>query len=175
VVSPGATVAVLLGRGATRLSALVDEKYLGVLTLQQRATVVADALPERPFPAALAWIAPAVDAGRGTVELRFSVAKPPVELRPDQTVSLNVDVTRREATLSLPPSAVRDAAGDAPWALVVAGDRLERRALRLGIRGDDRLEVLAGVTEGEPVVLGARVTLVPGARVRPRVVEAPGG
>ena len=174
VVQPGTGLITLLGAGAPRLSAEADEKYLGVASVGQAATAIADAVPDRPFPARLVYVAPAVDPARGTIELRFAVPEPPAFLRPELTVSVNLDVARREATVALPQAAIRDAATDQPWALVVAGDRLERRPLRLGIRSDERIEILEGVSEGERVVVASSSVPAAGARVRPREVEGGG-
>ncbi|MBN2192134.1 MAG: hypothetical protein JW751_04905, partial [Polyangiaceae bacterium] len=77
-------------------------------------------------------MAPAIDPARGTVELRFAVEEPPGFLRPDLTISINLDGARRDATVALPLAAVRDAASAEPWALAVVNDVVERRALRLG-------------------------------------------
>jgi HlyD family secretion protein len=111
---------------------------------------IADAAPDAPFPARLIYVAPAVDPGGGTIELRFAVAEPTAFLRPELTVSVNLDVARREATVALPLAAIRDR-GDR--ATVGAGGRPETASsggpLRLGIRGDERIEVLEGVREGE--------------------------
>ncbi len=174
VVQPGTGLITLLGAGTPRLSAEADEKYLGVASVGQTAIAIAAAAPDRPFPARLIYVAPAVDPGRGTIELRFAVPEPPAFLRPELTVSVNLDVARREATVALPLAAIRDAATEQPWALVVAGDRLERRPLRLGIRGDERIEVLEGVREGERVVVTSRSVPAAGERVRPREVEGGG-
>lgn len=175
VVQPGAGLLTLLGDGAPRLSAEADEKYLGVVSIGQAATAVADAVPDQPFPARLTYVAPAVDPGRGTVELRFSVPEPPPFLRPELTVSVNLDVARREATVTLPLAAIRDAAGAAPWVLIVVEDHLERRPLRLGIRGDERIEVLEGASEGERVVVATGPVPAAGARVSPREVGGSDG
>lgn len=171
VVQPGSPLVELLGAGETRLMAQVDEKYLGLIALEQRATAIADARPERPFSTELVWIAPAVDPGRGTIELRFAVREPPTFARPEMTVSINLELARRDAALMLPLHAIRDATGESPWAMVVVDERLERRPLRLGIRGDEWVEILAGVSEGEPVAVGPQAVPAIGARVRPRVVE----
>ena len=175
VVQPGATLIDMLGAGATRLSAQADEKYLGIVALGQRGTAVADAMPNQPFPVTLDWVAPAVDPARGTIELRFAVEKPPKFLRPDLTVSVNLDVARRDAAVVLPLAAVREAASDAPWALIVVDDVLERRPLRVGIRGDERVEILSGVSEGDRVVVSTTVVPAVGSRVRVREVEPAGG
>jgi HlyD family secretion protein len=172
VVQAGRPLLVLAEEGAARLTVQPDEKNLAVLRLGQPADAVADAFPERPFRAAVSWIAPAVDPARGTVEVRLGVAEAPDFLRPDMTVSVNVEVGRRPDALVVPSEAVRDAATD-PWVLRVVDGRAERRAVRLGLRGDGVLEVVEGLSPGDAVVPPAAGAVETGARVRVRRVDPP--
>ncbi len=120
----------------------------------------------------MSYIAPAVDAGRGTIEVRVAVPEPPASLRPDMTVSVNVEVGRKPDALVVPAEAVRDAATD-PWVIRVVDGRAERRAVRLGLRGEGMLEVLDGLAPGDAVVPPAAGVVEAGARVRVRRVIAP--
>jgi len=157
--------------GPLELSAQVDEKNLALLATGQAATASADAFPDQPFTAAVGLIAPAVDAARGTVEVRFRVPAPPVTLRADMTVTVDVEVGRKASGLVVPVEALRDATGR-PWVLAVAGGRAERRAVKLGLRGDALVEVLEGLREGEAVVAPAAGAAA-GQRVRPRLQGLP--
>jgi HlyD family secretion protein len=112
----------------------------------------------------VAWIAPAVDLSRGTVEVKLDVPDPPPFLRPDMTVSVNVEVGRDPQALVVPTAALRDAGSD-PWVMAVRGGRAVRVPVRLGLRGDGAVQVLEGLSPGEPV-LAASAAVAPGARVR---------
>jgi HlyD family secretion protein len=164
VVQPGRTLLVVARDGATQLSVLPDEKNLAFLRLGQPALASADAFPDRTFPARVAWIAPAVDLSRGTVEVKLDVPDPPPFLRPDMTVSVNVEVGRDPQALVVPSAALRDAGTD-PWVLAVRDGRAVRVPVRLGLRGDGAVQVLEGLSPGEPV-LAASAAVAPGARVR---------
>ena len=164
VVQPGRPVLVVARDGETQLSVQPDEKNLAQLRLGQPATASADAFPDRAFPARVAYISPAVDLSRGTVEVKLDVKDPPPFLRPDMTVSVNVETGRDGEALVLPAAAVRDAARD-PWVLVVRGGKTERQPVKLGIRGDGVVQVLSGLTTGEAVVSPAD-PVGPGRRVR---------
>lgn len=164
VVQPGRTLLVVARDGATQLSVLPDEKNLAWLRLGQAASASVDAYPERIFPARVAYIAPAVDLSRGTVEVKLDVADPPPFLRPDMTVSVNVEVGRDPGAITVPSSAVRDP-GTGPWVLVVRDRRTVRQPVKLGMRGEGVVQVLSGVAAGEPVVM-ATSTVGPGVRVR---------
>jgi len=174
VVQAGRTLVVLAGEGRTRLTVQPDEKNLAWLHEGQAAEAVADAFPAAPFRAALAYISPAVDPARGTVEVRLDVAEPPLFLRPDMTISVNVTVGRKEDALVVPAEVVRDAATD-PWVLRVEGGRAVRRPVRLGLRGEGMLEVVEGLAAGDAVVPPAAGRLEEGARVRIRRLDPPAG
>ena len=169
VVQAGKALLVVAREGPTRLSVQPDEKNLAFLELGQRAVASADAFPDRAFPATVAYIAPSVDPARGTVEVKLAVPDPPAFLRPDMTVSVNVEVARDRAAVVLPAEAVRDGARE-PWVLVVRGGRTERQVVKLGIRGEGRAQILSGVSEGEPVAVPAAL-VGPGVRVRTRPLE----
>jgi HlyD family secretion protein len=164
VVQPGRTLLVVARDGATQLSVLPDEKNLAYLRLGQPASASVDAFPDRIFPARVAYVAPAVDLSRGTVEVKLDVADPPPFLRPDMTVSVNVEVGRDPAAITVPSSAVRDP-GAGPWVLVVRDGRTVRQPVKLGMRGEGVVQVLTGLAAGEAVVM-ATSTVGAGARVR---------
>ena len=63
------------------------------------------------------------------------------------TVSINVDVGRKDAALVVPADVIRDPTGE-PWVLAIVGGRAERRAVTLGMRGDGLVEVTAGLVAG---------------------------
>ena len=172
VVVAGKALLVFAEDGPARLTVQPDEKNLALLAEGQEAEAVADAFPARPFRARVSWISPGVDPARGTVEVRLAVPEPPPFLRPDMTVSVNVTVGRRDDALVLPAEAVRDAATD-PWVLRVAGGRTERRAVRLGLRGEGVVEVAEGLAAGDAVVPPSAGAVAAGARVRVRRLEVP--
>jgi HlyD family secretion protein len=165
VVHAGQVLLVLARTGPSRLSVQADEKDLAVLRLGQRGRAVADALPDSPFDARLSFIAPEVDADRGTIEIRLEVPEPPAGLRPDMTVSVNVETARKSNALLLPEAAVRDAKTEKPWVLVASNGRAERRQVRLGARGDGLVEVLSGLSENDSVLQSSEIDS--GSRIRP--------
>ncbi|ACL66891.1 efflux transporter, RND family, MFP subunit [Anaeromyxobacter dehalogenans 2CP-1] len=170
-VTAGARLLVLARTGETRLSVEPDEKNLALLRQGQPARAVADAFPDAPFDAAVSFLAPSVDPARGTVEVRLAVPAPPPFLRPDMTVSVNVEVGRKADALVLPADAVRDAGGS-PWVLAVRGGRAERRAVRLGLRGDALVEIAGGLAAGDEV-LAPSAAVAEGSRVRVRRLPGP--
>ncbi len=170
IVQPGAALLSLALAGPTELVAQVDERFLDQLQTGQPASVVADAFPAQPFAARVRSIAPAVDAQRGSIEVKLAPEQaPPAFLREDMTLSVEVLTGTREAALVLPLSAVRGDAGQgASTVWLLADGRVQARTVRLGLRTLDAAEVLDGVAEGEQVLVGPGAS--PGQRVRAQVV-----
>jgi RND family efflux transporter MFP subunit len=64
--------------------------------------------------------------------------------------------------------------GDSPTVLVLAKDgRLEERKVKVAIRTADKAEVVSGLEEGDPVVVGNRADLEAGEKVKPKFVDLP--
>lgn len=148
----GRALLTLVSGEETRIQASVDEKNLGYLKLGQTARATADAYPQRTFDATLTYIAPAVDAQRGTVDLKLRVDKALDFLRPDMTVSVEIVTAQEPNALKLPSNAVRkDAQGNA-FALVNRDGRAEKVALTLGLQGIGTTQVLKGLAVGDRVI-----------------------
>ena len=113
IVQPGKALLSLALAGPTQLVAQVDERFLDQLRPGQSAAVVADAFPDQRFAARVLSLAPAVDAQRGAIEVKFALADstPPAFLREDMTLSVEVETGRRNSALVLPQSALRPLAG----------------------------------------------------------------
>ena len=170
IVQPGKALLSLALAGPTQLVAQVDERFLEQLQLGQPAWVVADAFAGQRFAARVLSIAPAVDAQRGAIEVKFSIEQAPAFLREDMTLSVEVETARRERTLVLPQAALRGpAGGDQASVLVLQDGRAQVRNVRLGLRTLDAVEVLGGLKEGDTVLRG-NATLQDGQRVRARTV-----
>ena len=154
IVQPGKALFSLALAGPTQLVAQVDERFLEQLQLGQPAWVVADAFAAQRFAARVLSIAPAVDAQRGAIEVKFSIEQAPAFLREDMTLSVEVETARRERTLVLPQAALRGpAGGDQASVLVLQDGRAQARNVRLGLRTLDAVEVLDGLKEGDTVPL----------------------
>jgi HlyD family secretion protein len=67
--------------------------------------------------------------------------------------------------VTLVPKAAIRSEGDQGYAFVIAGERVDRRAVRTGGIDGDRLEVLAGLRPGEQVVVSPPADLAAGAQV----------
>lgn len=160
-----------LAAGGLRIDAGVDEKHLSLMKPGLTARAVADAYPAQPFDAQLDWISPQVDASRGTVDVRLAVPKPPLFLRPDMTVSVEMTVGQQPQALVLNTAAVREPDSASPWALQLKDGVATRTPITLGLRGTGVIEVKSGLAEGD-LLIPATEKVAEGDRVKAGTVAA---
>lgn len=172
VVQPGATLLVIAKDGPMQLSVQPDEKSLLYLHSNQSAIASADAFPTQSFSATVQSISPAVDPNRGTVEVKLKVTDPPAFLRPDMTVSVEIEVNRKKDALCLRADAIRDAASKTPWAMAITAGVTAKHPLKLGITGEGLIEITEGLNEGDLVILPSSGPIEEGRKVRPTEVSA---
>ncbi len=170
-VQPGRALLDLALDGPTELVVFPSEENLGQLRVGAPATASADAYPDSTFAARISSIAPAVDPTQGTIEVRLGVDAPPAYLRPDMTVSVNIEAGRSPGAWVLPDRAVRGLGTDSPWVAVARDGRLVRQPVAVGLRADPLVEILSGVEPGELVVPPAGSPEL-GRRVRVRSPES---
>ena len=173
VVQPGKELMALAPAGETQVVVQIDEKNLAQLRVGQKALGSADAFPRERFAAGLVYINPGIDALRGAVEVKLRVPDPPEYFRQDMTVSVDIEVARSAGTVVVPAEVVREANSTQPWVLAVDGGRATRRAVKLGLKGDGRMEVLEGVAPGDLLVSAAQPAVKIGQRVRAIVAGRP--
>lgn len=166
VVQPGKELMALAPVGETQIVVQIDEKNLSQLGLGQSALGSVDAYPHERFPAELFYINPGIDSLRGSVEVKLRIPAPPSYLRQDMTASVDIEVGRHNNVLVIPSGAVFDAAGAQPWVLAIEGHRAVKRPVKLGFKGEGRVEVVDGLAAGDTVVAAAGTGVAPGQRVR---------
>jgi HlyD family secretion protein len=165
VVVPGATLMLLSPGGEMQIVLQIDERNLSRIAIGQTARVSADAYPQAQFAATVAYINPGIDIARASATVKLTVSDPPAYLRQNMTVSVDIETARRTDVLSLPGNAVRDALSAAPWVMVIENGRAVRRPVRLGLQGNERIEILSGVAEGTRII-PTTALIAAGDRVR---------
>ncbi len=125
----------------------------------------------RTFPAKVARFSADVKADTRTMHTEVDVPNPNRVLVEGMYAQATLLLERKSATLAVPLQAV-DHQNDAASVLVVTpANRIEERKLTLGVQNAGFAEVLAGLKDGEQVVVSDRGALKPGQPVRPQTVN----
>jgi len=138
------------------LIAQVQEQDLGAIQPGRLARATSVAFPGRTFEGKVDFIYPSLSAETRTARVRIVLPNADGALRAAMYANVQIDASGGgEPVLSVPNSAVLDS-GTRQVVLVARGEgRFEPRSVRLGVRGDDRVQVLDGIKPGEQVVVGA--------------------
>jgi len=151
VVQPGEALVTFAGDGPLQVRIQPDESNLALLGVGQSALVSSEAFPNQRLAATVSRIAPSVDPVRGTVEVDLDI-EDESDLRPDMTMTVEIEVGRTARALVLPSWAIRDLGSDAPWVMLVEDGQARRRDVKLGLEGDDLVELTSGLDETDRVL-----------------------
>jgi RND family efflux transporter MFP subunit len=166
-VKPGEKLFTLANLSTLLARVYLPEKDVAGLRLGQAAEFVLDAAGGQRLPGRVVKISPVVDTGTGTVKITVEALAVTPAARPGSyaTVRIVTD-THRDAILVPKGAVVREDAVD--YLFVAQGDRAKRCKVTLGYPSDGRVEVTAGLTGREPVVVAGQGSLKDGARVEVR-------
>jgi HlyD family secretion protein len=156
----------------------VNESYINRVASGQDVTAVLNAYPDWQIPARVITMVPTADRQKATVLVRIAFKQLDPRILPDMGVKVTFlapaahdkspegpDGAERRPTLLIPKAAVRTDNGKSIVFVVRGGNAVERRAVRTGGEDGSQVEVAAGLTAGEPVVVAPPADLKDGARV----------
>ena len=154
----------------------VNESYINRVKGGQHAEAVLDAYPEWRIPATVIAVVPSADRQKATVKVRLAFDRLDPRILPDMGVKV---AFLAEAAAAQPPAqagqngpaqvrvpraALRDDHGQ-QVVFVLRGDRVERRAVRVGPAPGDEAVVIAGLAAGDQVVVEGPADLADGRKV----------
>jgi HlyD family secretion protein len=165
VIAPGQAVARVADPDHPHVRFRVDQPDLPRVKVGERLAVTFNGLPGRQ------WEGNVSEAGAGLREAGGRqvgegvgvIADPGHELPVDAAVDVQVVTGERHGVLTIPRAALRRE-GDRRVVYVLAGGRLRRREVEVGLIGLNEVEVTRGLAAGERVVTESPVTLTEGLR-----------
>ena len=150
----------------------VNETYINRVNAGMKVESVLDAYPDWRIPAHVITTIPTADRQKATVKVRIGFDGLDPRILPDMGVKVSFlrdAPAPGQAAVApralVPKAAVRTADGRSV-VFVVKDDRVERRAVSVGLENGDTVEVISGVSAGERVVVEAPQTLKDGDKVK---------
>lgn len=129
----------------------IPESDAAAVTVGQQGELAFDASGGAPVTARVAFLYPTLDERTRTLRARFEVPNGNGALRPGMYGTATLAVATRRA-LVVPRDAVIDTGASTHVFVADAHGRFTPRAVVLGSRVEERIEVREGLQEGEPVV-----------------------
>jgi len=146
----------------------INEEEINRIATGQKALLRSEAFPGQALRATVSQITPKGDPTRKTfrVYLRLPADTP---LRIGMSVEANIIVREKAQAIVVPTEAVADNAVQ-----VVNNGRVQRLAVRVGVRGSRNVEIIGEVTRGMAVLSPARLDLADGTLVEvSRIMSKP--
>jgi RND family efflux transporter MFP subunit len=127
----------------------------------------------RSFPGRVARFSDKVLSATRTMDTEVDVPNPSLVLIPGMYAEATLTLDHRSAVLTAPIAAVDLAADESSGQVIVvtAENRIEVRKVQIGIQTETKLEVKAGLSDGDMVVTSNRSNLRSGQEVRPKVIN----
>jgi HlyD family secretion protein len=148
--SPGAVLGEVDSLDRFKLTAQVDEFYVGRIKLGQTALF---AVGGQNYQATIAKIYPQISNGSFKVDLNFNGTAPP-DVAVGQAVDTRLKLGAAATSLMIPNgSFYQDTGGTWAFVLTPDGKYATRRKIELGRRSPDHIEVLGGLSPGEKVII----------------------
>ena len=124
----------------------------------QRTELFIDAFPDRPLTGTVKSISAAAAPIARDIPVKFFTViisldqSDPEWITPEAQVTAEIHISRIEDTIAIPnQSLFQDQTGE--WVLVRNGKELAKRRVVLGVRGENRSEVISGLEEGDEIAL----------------------
>ena len=179
-------ISTIVDMGSLEIEVDVNESYINRVRTGQPVSAVLDAYPDWQIPAHVITMVPTADRQKATVLVRIGfnsstssgsprAASRGKQLDPRILPDMGVKVTfLREdegggtpvaRAVTLVPQAAVKTEGNASYVFVVRQNSVERRAIKTGGTDGDRLEVVAGLSGGDQVVISPPPELAEGMLV----------
>jgi membrane fusion protein, heavy metal efflux system len=138
----------------------VVESDIALLHLGQPVQVKVMAYPNRAFSGKVSKIYPAVDPNTHRATIRSEVEDPKDELRPGMLANFIISVEGPLVAIAVPANGVvREPDGTMTAWVTTDRRHFEQRVVQTGLRIDNRVQILKGLSRGELVVTDGAVFL----------------
>jgi RND family efflux transporter MFP subunit len=165
-------VATIVDMNSNEIEVDVNEAYIARVEPGQPVAAVLDAYPDWQIPSKVRTVIPTADRQKATVKVRISFLKLDPRILPDMGIKVTFLGNEPEKkagaaapAATVPSDALRDENGK-KIVFLVKEAKLERRAITVGNINGGNTEILAGLTEGDRVVVKGPADLHDGEAVQ---------
>ncbi|MBU2700189.1 RND family efflux transporter MFP subunit [Sporomusaceae bacterium BoRhaA] len=165
VVSAGQSVLTLVQDGEREIEISIPENRIEELRKAGKIEVAFWALPETTVEGIVREISPIADKVSRTYKVRISLVNPPQEIKLGMTATVTVAPSDSQKAAYIPLAALYQT-GDIPNVWVINNDIVTLRPIKIGVFGDNKVNVLEGLQDGDRIVIAGVHKLQEGQRVR---------
>jgi HlyD family secretion protein len=166
----GTPLLTVMDTSAVIAKAHIPQADAALLKVGDKGTITVPGVDD-PIEGKVTVVSPALDPSSTTVEIWVEAKNPDSQLQPGTSVQLSLLARTVKDALVVPASAVITSQDGSSAVMVVGPDgRAHQKAVKVGIRQGDDIQLLEGVTANDKVVSNGAYGLPDNTRIK---VEAP--
>jgi RND family efflux transporter MFP subunit len=152
----------------------IPQNDAAALKVGDKGTMIVPGI-EEPIGGTVTVVSPALDPNSTTVEVWLEAKNPKHALKPGTSVQLSLTAQTVKDALVVPVSAVLTLP-DGTTAVMIAGSdgRAHQKAVKLGIRNGDDVQIVEGVTDSDKVIAAGAYGLPDKTRIKVEAGPAEG-
>lgn len=155
-VQPGTTIMSLADLSTVWVDVDIFENQIDWVEAGQTARMKLPFAPEREWTGEVDYVYPTIRAETRTARVRLAFDNPDLVLKPDMYANVAIDGAPRTDIVHVPSQAVIRT-GNQERVILALGDGHFRPAMvRTGLESEGRVEILAGLSEGEKIVVSSQ-------------------
>jgi len=148
----GTPLITVMDTSAVIAKAHIPQADAALLKVGDKGTITVPGI-EKPIEGKVTVVSPALDPSSTTVEVWLEAKNPKHQLKPGTSVQLSLTAETVKDALVVPASAVVSAQDGSSVVMLAGSDgKAHQKAVKLGIRQGDDVQILDGVTETDKVV-----------------------
>jgi len=148
----------------------VSEQDIGLFRTGMTASIVIDAVGKN-YNGKIIYVSPAIDAATQSFSVRLALDNTDNTLKAGMFARTDFTLLLRPQTLFVPKEAVTSLNGKDRIFIVDENNQVIERVIQTGARNDSSIEIIAGINEGEKVVISNLARLKNGMKANPAVVS----
>src|SRR5208283_2671338 len=150
-----------------RLRIPVPESLAAKVRIGDSADVHVQATGER-FTGKVTRFTDSLDMSTRTMQVEIDVPNPTYHLQPGMYADVRLSANSVSNALTVPIEAIQRTDNKTSVLVLDSQNRVQSREVQLGVQSSNNVEVLAGLTEGERVLVGNLGSYQPGEVVQPK-------
>ena len=166
----GTPLITVMDTSAIIAKAHIPQADAALLKVGDKGTITAPGV-EKPIEGKVTVVSPALDPSSTTVEVWLEAKNPKQQLKPGTSVQLSLTAETVKDAFVVPASAIVTAQDGSSVVMLAGADgKAHQKAVKVGIRQGDDVQILDGVTEKDKVVATGAYGLPDNTKIK---VEAP--
>lgn len=161
-----AAVVTLMQINPVKVIVSISEQYYPLIKNGMKARVTADVYPDKEFEGKIFRVYPTIDAMSRTFRVEVEIPNNSQVLRPGMFARVYIDMGQIDAFVVPADAVLMQEGTNDRYIFVASGNTASRRAVKLGKRFDDKVEIAEGdLREGDNLVVDGQARLSDGSSV----------